>query len=60
MRKLNWYTIIGIGLITIAILLTRLNLQQNEVLFTQGLSIGLGLVLIIKGFLVRRKTTFKN
>jgi hypothetical protein len=55
MRKLNWYTKIGIGLIAIALLLTRLNLQHNVVLFTEGLSMGLGLVLIIKGFLVSRK-----
>lgn len=55
MKKLNYHTKTGIGLLTTAILLSRFDLQQNLVMFTQGLSTGLGLTLIFKGFLVSRK-----
>lgn len=55
MKKNNWYINIGVGFLALAILLKILNLQYNMSNFVQGFSIGLGLVLIIKGFLVMRK-----
>lgn len=60
MKKLNWFTTIGIGLIALALLLTRLNIQHNAECFVQGFSIGLGIVLIIKGFFVERKRISMN
>ena len=55
MKKNNWYINIGVGFLALAILLKILNLQYNASVFVKGFSIGLGLVLIIKGFLVMRK-----
>lgn len=60
MKKLNWFSTIGISLIALALLLTRLNIQHNVECFVQGFSIGLGIVLIIKGFFVERKRTSMN
>ena len=55
MKKNNWYINIGVGFLALAILLKIFNLQYNASVFVKGFSIGLGLVLIIKGFLVMRK-----
>ncbi len=55
MKKTNWYINIGVAFIALAILLKVLNLQYNVSVFVQGFSIGLGLVLIVRGFLVKRK-----
>ena len=55
MKKNNWYINIGVGFLALAILLKVINLQYNASVFVKGFSIGLGLVLIIKGFLVMRK-----
>ena len=60
MKKLNWFSTIGISLIALALLLTRLKIQHNVECFVQGFSIGLGIVLIIKGFFVERKRTSMN
>ena len=55
MKRTNWYINIGVAFIALAILLKVLNLQYNVSVFVQGFSIGLGLVLIVRGFLVKRK-----
>jgi len=57
MKKLNWFTNIGIGLIALALLLKGLNLQHKAVFFIQGFSIGLGIILIVKGFFWVKKTS---
>ena len=54
MKKTNWYINIGVGFIALAILLKVLKLQYNASIFAQGFSIGLGLVLIVRGFIVKR------
>ena len=60
MKKTNWYINIGVGFIALAILLKVLNLQYNASIFVQGFSIGLALVLIVRGFLVKRKEKKSN
>lgn len=60
MKKTNWYINIGVGFIALAILLKVLNLQYNASIFVQGFSIGLGLVLIVRGFIVKRKEKKSN
>ncbi len=55
MKKTNWYINIGVAFIALAILLKVFNLEYNASVFVQGFSIGLGLVLIVRGFLVKRK-----
>lgn len=48
-------------MITTSLLLNLLDLQQIPVAsFIQGLSLGLGLVLLIKGFLVNGKVASTN
>ena len=56
MRKNNWYITIGVGFIALAILLKVFNLQHNTSIFFQGFSTGLGLVLIVRGFIMNRKS----
>lgn len=55
MKKINWDITIGVGFIALAILLKVINLQYNASEFIQGFSVGLGLVLIIRGFPVWMK-----
>jgi hypothetical protein len=55
MKKLNRFTSIGIGLIALALLLKQLYLQYNAVFFIQGVSLGLGIFLIVKGFFMSKK-----
>jgi hypothetical protein len=55
MKKLNRFTSIGIGLIALALLLKHLYLQNNAVFFIQGVSLGLGIFLIVKGFFKSKK-----
>lgn len=55
MKKTNWYINIGVALIALALLLKFLNLNYNVSDFIQGFSIGLGLVLIVRGFFMCRK-----
>lgn len=45
----------GVGFIALAILLKFLNLQHDASNFIQGFSVGLGLVLMVKGFLATKK-----
>lgn len=56
-EKTNWYINIGVGLIALAILLKVLNLEYNASLFMQGFSLVLGLVLIVRGFLIKKEET---
>lgn len=60
MRKLNWFTKVGLGLIAISLLLSGLNFQQSVSSFAEGFTIGLGLVLTLKGFLTDRKAAAIN
>lgn len=60
MKKTNWYINIGAGFIALAILLKVLNLEYNVSLFMQGFSFGLGLVLIVRGFLIKREEAKKQ
>jgi hypothetical protein len=55
MRKMNLFLKWGLGLVALSLLLSGINLQHNASAFVEGLTIGLGLVLTIKGFLVERK-----
>lgn len=55
MKKTNWYINIGVGFIALAILLKFLNLQLNASNFIQGFSVGLGLILIVRGFITTKK-----
>ena len=55
MKKTNWYINIGVALIALALLLKFLNLNYNVSDFIQGFSIGLGLVLIVRGFFMKKK-----
>jgi hypothetical protein len=55
MRKMNLFLKCGLGLVAISLLLSGINLQHNASAFVEGLTIGLGLVLTIKGFLIERK-----
>ena len=56
MKNTNWYIYIGVGFIALAILLKVFNLQHNTSIFFQGFSTGLGLVLILRGFIMNRKS----
>lgn len=60
MKKLNWFTNVGIGLIMLTLILKFLNLQHNSIFFVQGFSIGLGIILIVKGFFINKKRTSLN
>ncbi len=60
MRKLNAFTKIGLGLIAISLLLSSLNFQLSVSSFAEGFTIGLGLVLALKGFLTDRKAAAIN
>lgn len=60
MKKTNWYINIGAGFIALAILLKVLNLEYNVSLFMQGFSLVLGLVLIVRGFLIKREEAKKQ
>jgi hypothetical protein len=55
MRKMNLFLKWGLGLVALSLLLSGINLQHNASDFVEGLTIGLGLVLTIKGFLIERK-----
>lgn len=55
MRKMNMFLKWGLGLVALSLLLSGINLQHNASSFVEGLTIGLGLVLTIKGFLIERK-----
>jgi hypothetical protein len=60
MRKLNGFTKVGLGLIAISLLLSSLNFQLSVSSFAEGFTIGLGLVLTLKGFLTDRKAAAIN
>lgn len=60
MRKSNWYLSFGVGYLAIALLIKVLNMQYNYSTFIQGFSIGLGVVLIVRGFLIRKKERTKS
>jgi len=51
---MNWFMKAGLGLIAISLVLSSLHIQHATTLFTEGFSIGLGLVLTIKGLFIKR------
>lgn len=59
MKNTNWYINIGVGFVALAILIKFLDLQHDASNFIQGFSVGLGLVLIVRGFIAKRKDTNK-